>query len=89
MNWNYWQWRLEKFQFYLYGKKVFFNTDHKAVDHRCNKEYSTKQKRWSDHLAQFDIAIQHIAGSNLKFSDYLSQNPVGEQRRKAKLTKKM
>ena len=25
----------------------------------------------------FDISIQHIAGSNLKFTDYLSRNPVG------------
>ena len=25
----------------------------------------------------FDIAVQHIAGSNLKFTDYLSRNPVG------------
>ena len=30
-----------------------------------------------DRLAHFDISIQHIAGSNLKFTDYLSRNPVG------------
>ena len=29
-----------------------------------------------NRLAHFDIAIQHIAGSNLKFTDYLSRNPV-------------
>ena len=28
-------------------------------------------------MAHFDIAIRHIAGSNLKFTDYLSRNPVG------------
>ena len=27
-------------------------------------------------LAHFDITIQHIAGSNLKFTDFLSRNPV-------------
>ena len=33
--------------------------------------------RWLDRLTHFDISIQHIAGSNLKFSDCLSRNPVG------------
>ena len=27
-------------------------------------------------LAHFDIAIHHFAGSNLKFTDFLSRNPV-------------
>ena len=43
---------------------------------RCNKQYSARLTRWLDRLAHFDIAIQHIAGSNLKFTDYLSRNPV-------------
>ena len=33
--------------------------------------------RWLDRLTHFDISIQHIAGSNLKFTDYLGRNPVG------------
>ena len=33
--------------------------------------------RWLDRLTHFDISIQHIAGSNLKFTDYLSRNSVG------------
>ena len=28
-------------------------------------------------MAHFDIAVQHIAGSNLKLTEYLSRNPVG------------
>ena len=28
-------------------------------------------------MAHFDIAVQHITGSNLKFTDYLSRNTVG------------
>ena len=43
---------------------------------RCNKQYSARLTRWLDRLAHFDIAIQHIAGSNLEFTDYLSRNPV-------------
>ena len=75
-------WGLEKFQFYHYGKKVYLYTDHQALaplikQNRCNKQYSTRLTRWLDRLAQFDIAIQHIAGSNLKLTDYLSRTPVG------------
>ena len=74
-------WGLEKFRFYLYGKKVFLYTDHQALDplikrNRCNKQYSARLTRWLDRLAHFDISVQHIAGSNLKFTDFLSRNPV-------------
>ena len=74
-------WGLEKFRFHLYGKKVYLYTDHQALEplikrNRCNKQYSARLTRWLDRLAHFDIAIQHIAGSNLKFTDYLSRNPV-------------
>ena len=74
-------WKLEKFRFYLYGKKVFLYTDHQALEplikrNRCNKQYSARLTRWLDRLAHFDISIQHIAGSNLKFTDFLSRNPV-------------
>ena len=73
-------WGLEKFRFYLYGKKVFLYTDHQALEplnkrNRCNRQYSTRLTRWLDRLAHFDIAIQHIAG-NLKFTDFLSRNPL-------------
>ena len=74
-------WGLEKFRFYLYGKKVFLYTDHQALEplikrNRCNRQYSARLTRWLDRLAHFDIAIQHIAGSNLKFTDFLRRNPV-------------
>ena len=74
-------WGLEKFRFYLYGKKVCLYTDHQALEplikrNRCNKQYSARLTRWLDRLAHFDISIQHIAGSNLKFTDFLSRNPV-------------
>ena len=74
-------WGLEKFRFYLYGKKVFLYTDHQALEHlikrnRCNRQNSARLTRWLDRLVHFDIAIQHIAGSNLKFTVFLSENPV-------------
>ena len=74
-------WGLEKFRFYLYEKKVFLYTDHQALEplikrNRCNKQYSARLTRWLDRLAHFDISVQHIAGSNLKSTDFLSRNPV-------------
>ena len=70
----------EKFRFYLYGKRVHVYTDHEALEplierNRSNKQYSARLTRWLDRLTHFDIAIQHIAGSNLNFTDYLGRNP--------------
>ena len=54
-------WGLEKFRFYLYGKVVYFYTDHQALEqqnkrNRCSKQYSARLTRWLDRLAHFDIA---------------------------------
>ena len=75
-------WGLEQFRFYLYGKKVYLYTDHQALEplikrKRSDKQYSARLTRWLDRLTHFDISIQHIAGNNLKFTDYLSRKPVG------------
>ena len=60
---------------------MFLYTNHQALEplikrNRCNQQYSARLTRWLDRLALFDISIQHIAGSNLKFTDFLSRNPV-------------
>ena len=74
-------WGLEKFRFHFYGKTVYLYTDHQALAplikrNRCNKHYSAGLTWWLDRQAHFDIAIQHIAGSYLKFTDNLNRNPV-------------
>ena len=75
-------WGLEKFRFYLYEKKIYLYTNHQPLEllikrNRSNKQNSARLTRWLDRLTHFDISIQHIAGSNLIFIDYLSGNPVG------------
>ena len=85
-------WVLEKFRFYLYGKKVYLYTDHQALEplikrNRSNRQYSARLTKWLDRLTHYDISIQHIAGSNLKFTNYLSRNPVGEPHRKKSTTR--
>ena len=62
-------------------KNVYLNTDQQALQplikrNRCNKQYSARLTRWLDQLAHFGITIQHIAGSNLKITDFLSSNPI-------------
>ena len=61
---------------------MYLYTDHQALEplikrNRSNRQYSAQLTRWLDRLTHFDISIQHTAGSNLKFTDYLSRNPVG------------
>ena len=73
---------MEKFRFYLYGKKAYLYTDHQALEllikrNQSNHQYSAKLTRWLDRVAHFDITVQHIVGSILKFTDYLGRNPVG------------
>ena len=63
---------------YIY---IFLYNGHQALEpltkrNRCNRQYSARLTRWLDRHAHFDIAIQHIAGSNLKLSDFLSKNLV-------------
>ena len=72
---------IRKIPFLLIREKGVLYTDHQALEplikrNRCNKQYSARLTRWLDRLAHFDISIQHIAGSNLKFTDYLSRNPI-------------
>ena len=60
---------------------MFLYTDHQALEplikpNICNQQYSTRLTRWLDQLANFNISIQHIAGSNLEVTDFLSCNPV-------------
>ena len=62
--------------------KVYLYTYHQALEplierNRSNKQYSARLTRCLDRLAHFDISIQHFAGSNLKFTEYVSRNPVG------------
>ena len=59
-------WGLEEFRKYLHRKKVYLYTKNTA-----------RLTRWLDRLTHFDIAMQHVAGSILKFTDYLSPNPAG------------
>ena len=75
-------WGLEHFRFYIYGKPVKLFSDHSAFEpllrrNRANKIYSARLTRWLDRIAHFDVSVNHIAGEEIKLTDYLSRHPTG------------
>ena len=76
-------WGLEHFRFYIYGKPVKLYSDHSALEpllrrNRANKTYSARLTRWIDRIAHFDVSVNHIAGEEIKLTDYLSRHPTYE-----------
>ena len=75
-------WAIEHFKYYLYGKNFIVITDHQALISALNasKRFNTSQSRltrWIERLIPFNFDIKHLAGSKMRFIDYIYQNPVG------------
>ena len=68
---------LEHFTPELLGMKFFVVTDHQALLYYSNKKLlSTRQVRWADFLANFDITFQYRRGSENIAADALSRKTV-------------
>ena len=64
-------------------KPVKLFSDHSALEpllrrNRANKTYSARLTRWLDRITHFDVSVNHIAGEEIKLTDYLSRHPTGE-----------
>ena len=73
-------WSLEHFKYYLIGSHFTLQRDHQALIsalkiNRGNKTYHSRLTRWVDRLLPFDFKVEHIAGKNMGFADYLSCYP--------------
>ena len=73
-------WSLEHFNYYLYGSHFTLQTDHQALlsalkNNRGNKTYQSRLTRWVDRLLPFHFKVEHIAGKDMGFADYLSRHP--------------
>ena len=73
-------WSLEHFKYYLFGSNFILQTDHQALlsalkNNRGNKTYQSRLTRWVDRLLPFHFKVEHIAGKNMGFADYLSRHP--------------
>ena len=73
-------WATEHFRYYLYGSDFTIATDHQALlsalkSNRGNKSNFSRLTRWVDRLLPFTFKIQHIPGTQMGFTDYLSRHP--------------
>ena len=73
-------WPLVLFKNLLYGSHVTLQTDHQALlstfeNNRGNETYQSRLTRWVDRLLTFHFEVEHIAGKEMNFADYLSRNP--------------
>jgi transposase InsO family protein len=67
---------LKRFRQYLLGQKVLIRSDHAALSFlRKTKDPVGQQARWLDFVEQFDVQIQHRAGSAHRAADALSRRP--------------
>ena len=68
---------LEHYEPELLGMKFFVVTDHQALLYWSSKRLlSTRQVRWSDFLANFDITFQYRRGQENVVADALSRKTV-------------
>jgi hypothetical protein len=69
---------LERFRIYIYGRKLTFYTDNKALSylHRCVIT-SNRVAMWMVQIEECDLEIRHIKGVQNHLADILSRNPSG------------
>ena len=72
-------WALEHFNHYLYGHYFTVQTDHRALlsilKERSTKAHQSRLTRWCGRLIPFHFQIEHIPGSKMGLTDYISRNP--------------
>ena len=69
-------WGMEKFHFFLYGRKFILQTDQKPLVSILRKhmiDVSPRIQRITIHAWQYDFVPQHIPGRNNVISDALFQ----------------
>lgn len=68
-------WAMEKFQYYLKGKKFLLITDHNAIEFiKTKSEFgSPRIQRWFSRLEQFNFDIKYRKGSEMVSADALSR----------------
>ena len=64
---------------YLYGQYFTVQTDHRALlsilKDKSTKAHQRRLTRWCDRLIPFHFQIEHIPGSKMGLTDYISRNP--------------
>ena len=70
-------WACETFYRYLWGRKLFIQTDHANL-HWLQAVSTQKRRlaRWAMRLAEYDFELQHPSGKNNGNADALSRCPI-------------
>ena len=70
-------WVLEHFEHYLYGRCFRVKTDLRALLSimKSTKAHQSRLTRWCDRLIPFHFQLEHIPGSKMGLTDYITRNP--------------
>jgi len=71
---------LEKCRPYIYGRRFFIYTDHRALIWLCGKKNPmSRVGRWSMQIAEYASGINFIAGKQNRVADALSRAPYADE----------
>lgn len=72
----------QKFHYYIYGRQININTDHKPLINILNKKISeipsTRLQRMKIKLLRYQIKIAYIPGKKMHIADLLSRSFMSE-----------
>jgi len=70
---------LKKFKQYLLERRTIVRSDHAALSFlKRTKEPVAQQARWLDFIKQFDLKVEHRAGTSHRAADALSRRPCDD-----------
>jgi hypothetical protein len=72
------KWAMDKFRYYLSGRRFVLRTDHAALKWLDTARFTnSKLERWAMALQEYDFEVEYIKGSTNVVADHLSQTGQG------------
>ncbi len=68
------KWAIDKFHFYVHGRRFKLRTDHQALQWLDSARYrNSKLERWALQLQEYDFTVEYIKGETNVVADHLSR----------------